>query len=172
MITIFLPNNINFLVLNKKNTNNLYIYNKNIFFLININNFQISFNKYLNIIKIKKINEIILNKNINNILNKFIFTWDNFLFKKILFICKSFKLKKKKQNLYFFFNHSHQIFLITLNNYLKKIQKNKILIFYKNFNTLNNFLKRITLIKPNSVYTKRGLRFARQLILKRKGKSN
>ena len=172
MITIFLPNNINFLVLNKKNTNNLYIYNKNIFFLININNFQISFNKYLNIIKIKKINEIILNKNINNILNKFIFTWDHFLFKKILFIGKSFKLKKKKQNLYFFFNHSHQIFLITLNNYLKKIQKNKILIFYKNFNTLNNFLKRITLIKPNSVYTKRGLRFARQLILKRKGKSN
>ena len=102
MITIFLPNNINFLVLNKKNTNNLYIYNKNIFFLININNFQISFNKYLNIIKIKKINEIILNKNINNILNKFIFTWDHFLFKKILFIGKSFKLKKKKTKFIFF----------------------------------------------------------------------
>jgi hypothetical protein len=172
MINIFLPNNLNFLILEKKKIKNIYIYNKSNFILININNFKISFNKYLNIIKLNKINEIKIKNNINNTLNKFLFSWDYFLFKKIIFLGKSFKLKKKKQNLYFFFNHSHTMLLVTLNNYLKKIQKNKIIIFYKNYNNLNNFLKKITLIKPNSIYTKRGLRFARQIILKRKGKSN
>ena len=48
--------------------------------------------------------------------------------------------------------------------------KNKILFFYKNYlkytNTFNNIIK----IRPANIYTKRGLRLSRQIILKRKGK--
>lgn len=170
MITnIFIPNNINILILKKKNLNNLYFYSKTTFFLINLNNFNIKFNKFLNILSLYKINNV--KTNIIKDLNKFLFSWETFFFKKIIFLGKSFKLKKK-QNIFFFFNYSHTVFLIIKNNFLKKIQKNKILFFYKNYLILNNFLKKITNIKQNNIYTKRGLRLSRQLILKRKGKSN
>jgi hypothetical protein len=70
MIKIFLPKIINFLYLNK---NYIYLFNKNIYLLINVNNYNIFFNKFLNILKLQKtiINKKIKNK---NIINNFLFT--------------------------------------------------------------------------------------------------
>jgi hypothetical protein len=172
MINIYLPNNLNFLVLNKKSAKIIYFYNKSFFFFFNINNFNYFFNSNLQILKLKQIKPINANRNFSELLNKFFFIWENFLYNKILFTGKGFKLKKKKNNIQFFFNHSHLNLFIYLNIYLKKIQKTKLVFFFKNYENFGNFLQKIIKIRKNNIYTKRGLRLSRQLVLKRKGKSN
>lgn len=97
MISIYLPNNLNFLVLNKKNAKIIYFYNKNFFFFFNINNFYYFFNSNLQTLKLKQIKPLNANKNFSELLNKFFFIWENFLYNKILFTGKGFKLKKKKK---------------------------------------------------------------------------
>jgi ribosomal protein L6P/L9E len=169
MINIFIPNKVNFLVLNNKNTNILYIYNNENYLIIKTTNNNIFFNKSLNLIKFYKIEK---NETTENCINKFLFSWNNFFFKKITFNGKGFKLKKKLQNLIFFFNHSHVTLFIPINVYLKKIQKSKVMIFYKNFRNYTSFLKKIITIRKINIYTKRGLRFSRQLVYKRKGKGS
>lgn len=168
MIKIFLPKTINFLYLN---CNYIYIYNLNNFILINSNNYNIFFNKYLNILKFQKItiNKKIRNK---NIFNNFLFTWDNFFFSKIYFLGKGFKLKKFENNLFFNFNYSHTKFIINNKTLIKKIQKNKILIFSKDLSYLILFSNLIRKIRKISPYTKRGLRLSKQIIYKKRNKSN
>ena len=168
MIKIFLPKIINFLYLNK---NYIYLYNKNLYLLINITNYNIFFNKFLNILKLQKtvINKKIKNK---NIINNFLFTWDNFFFSKIYFLGKGFKLKKFKKNIYFNFNYSHIKLIINNKIIIKKIQKNKILLFSKNINYLIKFSQLIKKIRTISPYTKRGLRINKQIIYKKRNKSN
>jgi hypothetical protein len=169
MVNIFIPNKTNFLILKKKDTNILYIYNDINYLILKIVDSNIFFNKSLKLIKFCRIEK---NEMLDNCINKFLFSWNNFFFKKITFNGKGFKLKKKKQNLIFFFNHSHLNLFIPINTYLKKIQKNKILIFYKNFKNYTSFLKKIITIRKINIYTKRGLRFSRQLVYKRKGKGS
>jgi ribosomal protein L6P/L9E len=169
MINIFIPNKTNFLILKKKNINALYIYNDINYLIIKTLGDNIFYNKNLKLIKFLKIEK---NKIIENSINKFLFSWNNFFFKKITFNGKGFKLKKKKQNLIFFFNHSHLTLFIPINTYLKKIQKSKVMIFYKNYKNYNSFLKKIITIRKINIYTKRGLRFSRQLVYKRKGKGS
>lgn len=168
MIKIFLPKIINFIYLNK---NFIYLYNKNIFLLVNVINYNLFFNKFLNILKLQKkiINKKIKNK---NIINNFLFTWDNFFFSKIYFLGKGFKLKKFKKNIYFNFNYSHIKLVINNKTLIKKIQKNKILLFSKNINYLIKFSQLIKKIRTISPYTKRGLRLSKQIIYKKRNKSN
>ena len=60
MIKIFLPNNINFIILTNKY---IYLYNIKNFLLLNLQNYNIFFNLSLNIIKLKK--QLIYNQKIN-----------------------------------------------------------------------------------------------------------
>ena len=70
MIKIFLPNNINFIILTNKY---IYLYNLKNFLLLNLQNYNIFYNLSLNIIKLKK--KLIYNQKINkNFLNNFLFT--------------------------------------------------------------------------------------------------
>lgn len=156
MIYIVIPSNIKLIVL--KN-NYIYIYNKNYFFLIKILE-DYFFNKYLNSLKIKTNNKI---KNLKLISN-FLFLWEGFLFNKFSFVGKGFKIKKKKKKLTFFFNHAHLNLLFIKNTIVKKIRKNKILIFNKNFKTLKILKKIILNVKQISFYTKRGLRVNKQIL--------
>ena len=69
MIKIFLPNNINFIILTNKY---IYLYNLKNFLLLNLQNYNIFYNLSLNIIKLKK--KLIYNQKINkNFLNNFLF---------------------------------------------------------------------------------------------------
>lgn len=166
MFKIYLPKNIKFLYINNIY---IYLYNINYFISINFINYDIYFNKFLNILKIKKkkLNKKIYNK---KFLNNFLFTWESFFFSKIYFLGKGFKLKKIKKNIYFNFNYSHIKLIINQNIILKKIQKTKLIMFSKNSNNLNSFCKLIQNIKKINPYTKRGLRKSKQIIYKKKNK--
>ncbi len=168
MLKIYLPKNIKFLFLNNIY---IYVYNINYFLMINCSNYNIYFNKFLNILKIKKKynNRKIYNK---KFLNNFLFSWDNFFFSKIYFLGKGFKLKKINNNIHFNFNYSHIKLIINQNAIIKKIQKTKLLIFSKNLQNLNKLCKLIQNIKKINPYTKRGLRKSKQIIYKKKNKSN
>lgn len=71
MINIYIPNNINFLLL--KN-NYIYIYNNSYFFCTQVLNYIFFYNKYLNILKIKN------NTTTHNIHFKNLNYLNNFLF--------------------------------------------------------------------------------------------
>lgn len=169
MIKIFLPNNLNFLYLSNLY---LYVYNTNNFLLINTKNFNIFFNKFLNIIKLQKLKLIKKRSYHKNFLNLFLFSWDNFFFSKVYFLGKGFKLKKISNNIYFNFNYSHINFLISNKTIIKKVQKNKLLIFGKNASILKSISNNIVSIKRLNSYTKRGLRKTKQIVYKKRNKNN
>jgi len=168
MLKIYIPNNLNFLVLVNKY---LYIYNSNHFIMININFFSIYYNQYLQVINLKKTNTLNLKYN-KNFLNMFLFSWENFFFSKLYFIGKGFKLKKLSNNTYLNFNYSHTNLIINQKNIIKKIQKNKLLIFGKNLNNFKQTVNYILNIKILNKYTKRGLRATKQIVYKKKSKGN
>lgn len=168
-INIYLTNTTKFLVLSKKNINFLFIYSNKLFLSNKIENYIITYRKSLNILELTPKTPLNI-KNITNFLNNFIFSWDFFFHKKITFTGKGFKLKKKQKILFFFFNKSHISLIICNSAILKKLKQNKILFFYKNIKFYNQIFNKILKIRYANIYTKRGLRFSRQLILKRKGK--
>jgi hypothetical protein len=81
-------------------------------------------------------------------------------------------LKKFKKNIYFNFKYYHIKLIINNKIIIKKIQKNKILLFSKNINYLIKFSQLIKKIRTISPYTKRGLRINKQVIYKKRNKSN
>lgn len=170
MINIYIPNNINFLLL--KN-NYIYIYNNSYFFCTQVLNYIFFYNKYLNILKIKN-NTTTHNIHFKNLnyLNNFLFSWNYFFFSKIYFLGKGFKIKKINKNIIFNFNHAHINIILNLFTVIKKIQKTKLLIFSKNLNKLKLLNKIIINIKKINPYTKRGLRLTKQIIYKKRNKSN
>lgn len=168
MIKIYLPSNLNFLLLNN---NYIYIYNNNNFSLINISYFNISFNNLIKAISLKKKNYLNLKIN-KNFFNLFLFSWDNFFFSKLYFIGKGFKIKKIKNNTYLNFNYSHMNLLVNQKNIIKKIQKNKLLIFGKDIYKFKDTLNYILGIKKLNKYTTRGLRATKQIVYKKKRKNS
>lgn len=167
-ISIFIPNNINYIIINNKY---LYIYSHtyDYFLILNILNIDIYINSSTNTINIKsKKNKINL---FENEISKFIFSLESFFFKKIKFTGKGFKLKKKKNNLFLFFNRAHKCFFININNIMLRLSKNKIILIKNNERDLVTDSKIITNIRNNNIFTKRGLRLTRQIILKKKGKT-
>jgi len=167
MIKIYLPKNIKFVLLNNKY---IYIYNFNFCILINLSNHYYYFNKILNILQF---NSLITNIKYNKkFLNHFVFLWDNFLFSRLYFLGKGFKLKKVKNNIFFNFNHSHIKLIINNKSILKKIQKNKIMVYTKNYTTLKKIENVIENIKKSSFYTKRGIRRTKQITYIKKSKNS
>lgn len=72
------------------------------------------------------------------------------------------------------FGHSH-INVVFINNSSLKIKRlGKYKYFFKsqNLNILNKISKKICLVKPINMYTKRGIRLGKQTIYKRKGKKS
>lgn len=170
---LFIPYNINYLYIEKNNMNKfLYLYNNDYFF-------SITFSKNQAIIINEDSNTITIdNRDFNNKLNlsnhefdKFLYSWDNFFFNKIKFTGKGFKWKKKNTNLFLFFNRAHKCFFIGNNIILKRLSKSKIILLKNNYNHLIHDSILIKTIRSNNIFTKRGLRFSRQIVLKKKGKT-
>lgn len=172
-LSLFIPYNINYFILENKKLNSkfIYLYNEDYYFCINSINSKIFINKDSNIIKINNLNFNDRNKLFNSEFNKFLFSWDSLFFNKIKFTGKGFKFKKKINNLFLFFNRAHKCFFIGNNIILKRLSKNKIIILKNNYNHLIHDSILIRSIRSNNIFTKRGLRFSRQVVLKKKGKT-
>jgi hypothetical protein len=73
--------------------------------------------------------------------------------------------------LFLFFNRAHKCFFIGNNIILKRLSKSKIIILKNNYNHIIHDSILIRKIRVNNIFTKRGLRFSRQIMLKKKGKT-
>lgn len=141
-----------------------------------INEKRIYFDKNTNCILFEK-NQLKKNWNyIINKINKNIFIFENVFFDKIKFKGKGFRVRFKKnlKILKFTFGHSHinYVFINEQKTKVKRLGKYKYVFKNKNKNKMNQFLQKIKNIKPINMYTKRGIRIARQIIYKRKGKKS
>lgn len=170
-LLIFIPYNINYLVISNKKNDNIYLYNETYYFSIILTKNLLFINKNTNTIKLFdfKFN------NINNLANyeikNFLFSWDNIYYNKIKFTGKGFKFKKKESNLFLFFNRAHKCFFIGTNIILIRLSKNKVILLKNNINHLIYDSNIIRSIRSNNIFTKRGLRFSRQIIFKKRGKT-
>lgn len=159
-----------------KNNNNITIfsYNNNKKIKLNFNENQLHYDLEINALKINlKKPSLILKKSVN-LLNKILFGFEDYFFKKIKFKGKGFrlKIKKKKKAIKFSFGHSHLNMLFLKSIKLKKSGKYKFVIKNSFLEQLNKISKKICLIKPTNVFTNRGIRQHRQIIFKRKGKKS
>ena len=158
---LFLNRKINFLLIKKKNLTKLYLYTEKIF-LSNFLEIGVFFNKNLNCLIAEK-NTILSFFYLNKFLKDLIFL----NYKKISFNGKGFKLKKISNFFIFNFNNSHIKGLMQNKIKIIKNNKNSFLLFFKGVrnNLLFNFLN--NLFKLN-VYTKRGIKFEKKIIMQKK----
>ena len=169
MITHFtLSKDFNLSIFKKKKTFFVYIYHKNFFFLIKISSddkLELKNQKYFLI----KTNFLKKKNFSNSFFCKFTNQFWLYQFSKIKFSGKGYKIKKNQQNnLKFLFNKSHLTNIWYNNIIIKKYRKYKIYIKY----TYDNYviIPIILNIRYINIFTKKGLRNSRQMILKKKGK--
>ncbi len=144
----------------------IYIYNKNYCCLLKINfknKITINFKNKITINFKNKIGEGL------NLIKFFLLQFDKCDLVKIKFTGKGYKIKKNSQeSLILLFNKSHPTIIWWKNIFIKKLKKYKILIKY---NQINIKVKNTIInVRPINIFTKRGLRMSRQLLLKKKGK--
>jgi len=172
-INIFIPYNISYTIIENNNTNFkfIYLYSEYYYFSMLLEKKQIFLNCDTNMLYIKNDNYSNYINLFNTEINRFLFSWDSLFFNKVKFTGKGFKFKKKINNLFLFFNRAHKCFFIGNNIILIRLSKNKVILLKSNVNHLIADSKIIRDIRQNNIFTKRGLRFSRQLILKKRGKT-
>lgn len=90
-------------------------------------------------------------------------------FAKIKFTGKGYKIKKNNpQSVVLLFNRAHTTVIWWRSLFLKKLKKYKIYIKYTNKN--KNIVNTLVNIRSVNIFTKKGLRRSRQILLKKKGK--
>lgn len=88
---------------------------------------------------------------------------------KIKFTGKGYKIKKNSKNsLMLLFNRSHITTIWWKNTFVKKLKKYKLFIKYTPIN--RKIVETILNIRSINIFTKKGLRKARQILYKKKGK--
>lgn len=170
-LILFIPYNINYVYLKNNKINNLFFYNSDYYFSISLEKMDVFINKDTNTIKLIDYKFNLLDNLANHELKNFIFSWENMYFNKIKFTGKGFKFKKKENNLFLFFNRAHKCFFIGTNIILIRLSKNKVLLLKNNIKHIIYDSNLIRNVRANNIFTKRGLRFSRQIILKKKGKT-
>jgi hypothetical protein len=172
-IEIYVPMYYKLCVLKQNNIIIIYAYN-------NINYISLSFTKEkIRFCKnTKGLQNIISNlktkQNINFIeyfCNTIIKSWSIFFFKKFKFKSKGLKIKRRrKKNLRFLFWLSHIHAAKIKNCKLRRIGKQKYMFICTNWIYLSFICKTMQKIRPNDLFTKKGIRLGRQIILKKRGK--
>ena len=149
-------------LLKKKNITYLYMYN-NYFMIILKIKYPVKF------LDKKKISISSNNTNIRNTVSSFIKQFIFWKFIKIKFFGKGFKIKKNStSNMLLLFNRAHITNIFWKNLFIKKIKKYKMYVYYTNHNL--NLINDILKIRYINMFTKKGLRRTRQIILKKKSK--
>lgn len=155
--------NFHFSILKKAGTNYIVIYNSHYYSIVKIK------------IKIKILNSnfIELGSGLSHVviksINEFLKQFYLCKFNKIKFTGKGYKIKKNtKQSIILLFNRSHTTTLWWSGVFLKKLKKYKMYIKYNKPDVM--IINSILNVRPVNIFTKKGLRCARQVLLKKKGK--
>jgi len=170
---IFIPTIFKLCVIKSNNIIKIIAFNeeKTIKTYINniINSLQIDAEN--NMLNINHVGVIDTNK-WSNVLNNLLFAFNHYFFKKIKFKGKGFRLKIKKQKKIckFLFGHSHTMLTYIKNIKIQKCTKYKFNLKSVNKINLQLLISNIIGVRPNNVYTNRGIREGRQIIFRRKGK--
>jgi len=166
------------------NTANLiiYIYSSNFFLIIPLTENLLFCNIRTNDIKlhtpIKTIPNPANNAEVNisrlfSKLNKIVFSWNSYFFKKLVLDGKAYRISKfRKSNFNLMLGQSNRCTLITNGVFLrKKIKIKKKFMFY---GTKPSYVLKASVIskkvRPNDIYTLRGIRWAKDLSVKKLGK--
>lgn len=167
---IYVYNNINFIVcfknLNKQKYLIIYLNKKYII----LKSENIEYFKYSNTLSLSTTNKPNIALHYKNEITNYLYNINNFYLQKINFKGKGYKITKKHNFLNLNFNHSHITWVILFNAMCIKINKNKYLVVLKNIKTLVNLSLNISKIRPLNIYTKRGIKQAKQRIFKKVGK--
>lgn len=177
LVSIQIPQNIKLTfwekIVNNKKIINITLLNENKKFIILIENKKkyLKFDLNTNTILINKNQLKTCNKELKKIF-EFLKSWNTFVFKKIKFKGKGFRMRffKKNKFIKFFFGKSHKTFILFKKIIMKKINKYKFTLKGIDKKKLILISSQPVKIRPFNVYTLRGLRLSRQIIYKRKGK--
>ena len=155
--------NFHFSILKKEHTNYIIVYNTHYYSIIKIKTkIRIINNNFIGL-------SSDLSRVVAECLNKFLKQFYLCNFNKIKFTGKGYKIKKNtKQSIVLLFNRSHTTTLWWSGVFLKKLKKYKMYIKYNKPDML--IINSILNIRPINIFTKKGLRCARQILLKKKGK--
>lgn len=95
-------------------------------------------------------------------------------FKKIKFTGKGFRLTsyKRKRIVEFIFGHSHIYLLFIRSIFYKRYNKYKYILYSKNAQILKNVARDVARVKKLNLYTLRGLRETKTIVIKRKGRKS
>lgn len=170
------PVNINYSIIYFKNNKLLILesYNKfgknYVIFLKLTSQFKVDGNSN----SLNMVNNKIFNKEklLENFFNNFFFSLSYYYHFKIKFKGKGFKIRKQKKTIKFFFYFSHINLVKMYNLKVKKIGKQKFIIFGSNKSIAKKTGLKISKIRLASLFTKRGLRLGHHKLFKRKGKKN
>lgn len=110
------------------------------------------------------------NRLIYNYLKKYLYSWEHWFFVKIKFKGKGYRIRKKKKLLKFFFWFSHMNLIKVISSKIKKIGKERYILLSTDWNSIRKSAVLIRNVRKNDLFTKRGLRLARQIIIKKKSR--
>lgn len=154
--------NYNISILKKKKSNFLYIYNKDYSCILKINVKLILSGL---VVTFKQNNSIGKKNNPTLFLRQFFFC----IFSKIKFTGKGYKIKKNNpNNILLLFNRAHITNLFYKNIFVKKIKKYKLYLSITQVNV--RIINTLIGIREINIFTKKGLRKARQILQKKKSK--
>ena len=146
----------------------IYIYNNNFIFLIKVNpqtQLKIISNRQFKFSRTLLKNGSHCFKALANFIDQF----DRYVYTKIKFTGKGYKIRKRNHHsMILVFNRAHTTIIWWKNIILKKIKKNK---FYVKLTAKNlHFINTVINVRRINIFTKKGLRTSRQMLLKKKGK--
>lgn len=159
----------------------IYIFNDNFYFIASLNKNSVYCNSYSNDISrrvgvlnlnyyevFKKEQQTYLLSKISNML----FTWESYYFKKLIIDGKAYRITKfKNRNFKLMFGRSHKTLLITKGVFLrKKKKKKKFMFFGSSLSNVSSAALMSKNIRPNDMYTDRGIRFSKDCNKRKLGK--
>lgn len=171
--TIIIPARFNYIILKKKESYLFFIKSKKFFFFFEISKYKLRIKKNSGgIVVMSEFTQITKNMAYTEFLiNKTIKSWEFYFYKKFRFKSKGLKIKRKKKKvLKFFFWLSHINLAIIRHCKIRRIGKQKYVFISSNWIYLKKICKTMQDVRPNDLFTKKGIRFGRQIILKKRGK--
>lgn len=105
------------------------------------------------------------------IFTKQVYSSFRFFFKKLFFVGKTYRLRKKKNHIKFYFNRSNKTFVFFKHfSYVNRLKKNKLRFMFFFGNDFSVFLKYSMMIRSLNFFTKRGIRISKTPKYSKKGK--
>lgn len=160
----------------------IYIFNDNFYFIAYLNKNSLYCNSFSNDISrrvgvldlnyyevFKKEQQTYLLSKISNML----FTWESYYFKKLIIDGKAYRITKfKNRNFKLMFGRSHKTLLITKGVFLRKKKKikKKFMFFGSSLSNVSSAALMSKNIRPNDMYTDRGIRFSKDCNKRKLGK--